>query len=124
MFGFSTSSFLEHVFDAESSIYETFDRLGITEFHDKIQYMNKHSDYYGVADNWEQVLKVNKEFVKSKDKFIMTFFTINRKDEPSDGGWRWHKWGEYIGKQNPQHEYIYDDKHIDSVIVYHFHRIP
>lgn len=123
-FGFSTSNFLESILGAETYIFQTMEKLGITEFHDKVKYMNNHSEYYGVADNWEQVLKVKKEFVKSKDKFIMTFFTINREDEPSSGGWRWHKWGEYIGSQNPQHEYIYDDKHIDSIIVYHFHRIP
>lgn len=123
-FGFSTSNFLEHTLNAESSYFEAFDRLGITEFSDKIKYMKENPNYYGVADNYDQVLKKNKKILKSKDKYILTFFTIERKNEPETGGWRWHKWGEYIGNQNPCHEYIYDDTHIDSVIIYHFHRIP
>lgn len=32
-------------------------------------------------------------------------------------------WGAYIGNQNPQHEYIYDDKHIDKVYCYHIYEI-
>lgn len=123
-FGFGTSNFLEDVFDAKSSLYDVMDSLNITEFSKQIEYLNGHSEFYGVADNWEQVLKVKKEFVKSKDKYILTFFTIEKKNEPSDGGWRWHKWGEYIGNQNPQHEYIYDEENIEKVIVYHFHLLP
>ena len=34
------------------------------------------------------------------------------------GGWRWHKWGEYIGKHNPQYEYLDHESGIDYVLVW------
>ena len=33
-------------------------------------------------------------------------------------GWRWHKWGEYIGKHTPQYEYLSDEKGIDYVLTW------
>jgi len=49
---------------------------------------------------------------------------VIRKDlEPTDGGWRWHKWGEYIGTQNPQMEYIHDEPEIEKVYVYHIYEL-
>jgi hypothetical protein len=37
--------------------------------------------------------------------------------------WRWHKWGEYIGTKNPQHEYLYDeDESIQEVFCYHIYK--
>ena len=79
---------------------------------------------YGVCDNYRQVLEYHKELLNDTDKnYVIGMSTVNRKDEPEDGGWRWHKWGEYIGTQDPQHEYIYDDKHIDTVYCYHIYEI-
>jgi hypothetical protein len=38
------------------------------------------------------------------------------------GGWRWHKWGPYIGKGEPTTEYLDDeDGFADGVYVYHFY---
>lgn len=33
-------------------------------------------------------------------------------------GWRWHKWGEYIGKHIPCYEYLSDEKGIDYVLTW------
>jgi hypothetical protein len=38
-------------------------------------------------------------------------------------GWRYHKWGDYIGSQNPQSEYLYDDTHIDAVWTFHIYEL-
>ena len=35
-------------------------------------------------------------------------------------GWRWHKWGPYIGTQDPQCEYLADEPEIKEVFVYRF----
>lgn len=43
---------------------------------------------------------------------------INNHDKSSWGGWRWHKWGEYIGKHNPQYEYLDHETGIDYVLVW------
>ena len=43
---------------------------------------------------------------------------INNHDKSSWGSWRWHKWGEYIGKHNPQYEYLDHENGIDYVLVW------
>ena len=36
------------------------------------------------------------------------------------GGWRWHKWGPYVGKGEPTMEYLDDeDEFADGIWVYH-----
>ena len=42
---------------------------------------------------------------------------VNTKD-CSWGGWRWHKWGEYLGVHEPQHEYLSYEQGIDYVLSY------
>lgn len=75
---------------------------------------------YGVADNLEQVLEYGERFVESPRQFVLSLCEMRKQDQPPEGGWRWHKWGRYIGKQNPQHEYLYDEENIESVFVFHF----
>ena len=79
---------------------------------------------YGVCDSYEQVLELYENLLSDPDKnYVIGLSTVRRKDQSSDGGWRWHKWGEYIGTQNPQHEYLYDDTHIDEIYCYHIYEI-
>lgn len=84
---------------------------------------NEWFDCYGVADNVEQILEKCSMIVNSERKFVISFTTINKQDQNSDGGWRWHKWGKYIGVQSPQAEYIYDEPEIESVIVFHVYEV-
>lgn len=52
-------------------------------------------------------------------KFILLLTPIiNNHDTSLWGGWRWHKWGEYIGKHNPQYEYLDHETGIDYVLVW------
>jgi len=67
---------------------------------------------YGVADNIEQIKEFYKKQIKNKkEKFCIAVTPVwqNRENRGKGGGWRWHKWGEYIGKLNPQHEYLDDE---------------
>lgn len=82
-------------------------------------------DYgYGVCDNYEQVLSHHPEVNDPNKKFVITLTPIIKAEEPSGGGWRWHKWGEYIGTLNPQCEYLYDENDtIQKVYVYHIYQL-
>jgi hypothetical protein len=79
-------------------------------------------DTYGVCDNVDQVLEKWPHIEQSTDEFIITLTEIVRAEQPESGGWRWHKWGEYIGKHNPQHEYLFHEKDIDSVFCFHVYK--
>lgn len=79
---------------------------------------------YGVADNASQVLdyydsicKEHSEYVKDKE-FIIILTPIFRTNQPKEDGWRWHKWGQYIGKFEHKCEYLYDEENIDFVLCF------
>lgn len=77
----------------------------------------------GVCDHPEQVIQKCPELEMSQSRhFFVTFTCVKKSTQPPDGGWRWHKWGEYIGEKSPQHEYIYDeDDSIQEVYCYHIY---
>lgn len=75
---------------------------------------------YGVCDSVANLLdKLGDVLNDPQRQFVVTLTSVRREHCPEDGGWRWHKWGPYIGAQNPQHEYLYDETHIDEVFCYH-----
>lgn len=79
---------------------------------------------FGVCDNYKQILQHHKDLLNNTNKnYVIILSTIERKNQDPTGGWRWHKWGPYIGTQNPKHEYLYDDTHIDKVYVYTIYEI-
>ena len=78
---------------------------------------------YGICDNYQQILDKWPHLEIDTKKYFITLVQMNREDQPDDGGWRWHKWGEYIGIQNPQHEYLFYEEHIDTVYTYHIYTI-
>ena len=67
---------------------------------------------YGIADNIEQIKEYYKEEIADPNRkfFIhMTPVWQEKENAGEGGGWRWHKCGEYIGKLNPQYEYLDDE---------------
>lgn len=64
---------------------------------------------YGVCDGYEDILSHPEyQFLASDPRpFTIVVHEIRRDEQPQDGGWRWHKWGPYIGTYEPQHEYLY-----------------
>ena len=79
---------------------------------------------YGVCDDYSQILERYDGLLNNPNKnYVIGLSVVEREKQPLDGGWRWHKWGEYIGNQNPQHEYLYDDVHIDRVYCFHIYEI-
>lgn len=114
--------------ELETGVYEV-QHFGYSHFitHD----FDKHypavgDDFYcqGVCDDYKQVLEQCKELQNPDRKFVLTVKAVNKDSEPAEGGWRWHKWGDYIGTKNPRHEYLYDeDDSIQVVYCYHIYEL-
>lgn len=85
---------------------------------------SKDEDYlncYGVCDSVEQFLEVYKDaLAEGHRRFVVCFTCVRKADQPADGGWRWHKWGPYMGKQNVSGcEYLYDEPNVEQVYCFH-----
>ena len=79
---------------------------------------------YGVCDSPEQFLvRFGEKLHASPRKFCVSFTEIRKENQDPDGGWRWHKWGPYVGGQNPTCEYIYDEPNIEAVYCYHIYEL-
>lgn len=68
------------------------------------------------------------DYLKNSDKKFAIFFTKMEQDlenKGKGGGWRWHKWGQYIGKHNIQCEYLDDedlsDINQDYILCFHIY---
>lgn len=81
------------------------------------------SESYGVCDSWEQVIQKWPLLATMDRNLVLAVSPVVRAEEPSDGGWRWHKWGEYIGTHEIKHEYLHDETGIDVVYCYHLYEV-
>lgn len=78
----------------------------------------------GVCDTPEQLFELLPMSVKAGEKnYAISMVQIRRAEQPPQGGWRWHKWGAYIGCQKPEHEYLFHDTHIDAVWTFHIYEL-
>lgn len=111
----------EEVIELQEGIYQVghFGSSNFLEGYNQYPYLPIGA--YGVCDNVDQLLEKCPELTAPGRNFIVAITPVHRDKQPSSGGWRWHKWGEYIGTQNPQTEYLYDEEHIDLVYVYHIY---
>lgn len=74
---------------------------------------------YGVCDNYQQILKEYPELEADKERHYTIGLTpVMKEHEPPNGGWRWHKWGPYIGTQESKAEYLYDEPTITLIYTY------
>lgn len=76
---------------------------------------------YGVCDSIEQFKRteLHTRILASTRRWCV-FFTHVEKVPGEQGGWRWHKWGPYIGEGHPTCEYLADEPGFDDgVWVYH-----
>ena len=81
---------------------------------------------YGVCDSVENLMAVRGEDLNDPTRrFIVALTKVER--DPSNkgkgGGWRWHKWGEYIGAHEIQCEYLDDEEGIDHVYCFHIYEM-
>lgn len=145
--GFTSDVFLFNILEHEDGIYETagfnFDHTikNYTEFYSHRCEFGRHGDpividyskpvdidyhyteiipEFGVADNIEQIKEhFRKAIIHPTNKIVISITEIRKDEQPSEGGWRWHKWGEYIGSKTPTREHIYDEPEIESVLCFH-----
>ena len=79
---------------------------------------------YYVDDSPEDFIRKYRDILEAHENKLAVFFTpIRKEDQDPKGGWRWHKWGEYIGEKTPEMEYIYDEPKISIVYVVHISRV-
>jgi len=79
---------------------------------------------YGVCDSWQQLLeKLPLEVKEGPIKYVIGITSIKKYDQEEEGGWRWHKWGPYIGIQQPTREYLRDEPLIEEVFVYQIYQV-
>ena len=80
---------------------------------------------YGVCDTVQQVKEKYAKWLNDPAlNFCISFTKVSKANQPSDGGWRWHKWGEYIGEKEPQYEYLYDEgPEIEEVFCFHIYQL-
>ena len=76
---------------------------------------------HGVVDNIEQVVKA----LEGVNEFVVVFVTkVTKSSQSETGGWRWYRWGPYIGTKNPQFEYLIDEgPDIEEIFVFHIHEV-
>lgn len=86
--------------------------------------VNKDGDWfgnYGVCDNYQQILDQCPMLKDSDRQFFITIKSVKKENQDPDGGWRWHKWGPYIGTHEITTEYLYDEPIVEEVFVYHIY---
>ena len=90
---------------------------------------NYEKAQYGVADSVEQIKEYFKEEIEdTENKYFITVDPVyqDKENRGKGGGWRWHKWGTYIGKLNSQYEYLDDEdfgEDFEYVICFHLYKI-
>lgn len=74
---------------------------------------------YGVCDDLDNLLQhpQYKDILGGPRLFTICLAGVRRDSQPERGGWRWHKWGPYIGSYEIQHEYLYDED-IEGVVLF------
>lgn len=82
---------------------------------------------YGVCDSIEQFQAKFHERLEKDERTFCVFFTHIAKDKDNagqGGGWRWHKWGPYVGEGKPECEYLDDEDGFENgVYTYHVYQI-
>lgn len=86
----------------------------------KVDVLKHQIGRYGSADNLKQIFRHGRKFIRSELPFVLEIRMI---EQPDDGGWRWHKNGQYIGKHRNRGEYLRDTPEIPYVLTFHFHQL-
>ena len=88
-------------------------------FEERMELREQHELFgsYGVCDSYEQVID-RFGLNESELEVTVSLTPIYKNEQSETGGWRWHKWGEYIGDKTITSEYLYEEEDIDLVYVY------
>lgn len=87
-------------------------------------YGNKYSVPYFVDDSAENVIAKLKDLLAAAEgHYVVVMNLVTKASQPARGGWRWHKWGPYLGKLSPQCEYLYDEPEIEHAVLAHIYEV-
>lgn len=86
-----------------------------------IAYTDNPAASYGVVDHWSQLPL---QALDADPRNLLVYLGLHRRaDQPERGGWRWHKWGPYLGVHSPEtstdFEYLHDAIDVVEVWTYH-----
>lgn len=102
-----------------------------SEFDESYTHLIKNYSYeryfncYGVCDTIEQFIdRFIPKLEKDKRIFVVNFVVLEKENESEHSGWRWHKWGPYIGDKTPKCEYLRDENDsITQAVVYNIYEV-
>lgn len=78
---------------------------------------------YGVCDSVGQFMeKFGAALKADAAEYCLSFTRIAKDEQGPIGGWRWHKWGPYVGNGEPMYEYLYHEPKFTEVYVFHVFR--
>lgn len=90
-------------------------------------HINENVHCYGVCDSPRQFLDLFEQTLENDERSFAVAFTHIQKDPNNKGkhdGWRWHKWGPYVGNGTPTTEYLDDEAGFaEGVWAYHIYQI-
>lgn len=93
---------------------EMSESINLFHYGENIGYLPENSPF-GVCDKPEQFLSKYKTNLENDSRNLFIVFEhIDKASQPASGGWRWHKWGPYIGTGKPKCEYLYDEEGFDN----------
>lgn len=122
------TSWQKEYWDAAHEAYDS-DTMDTPEFKALQEEYHRKEDLgiyppdYGVCDSPEQLLEKFPLIVTSDKQIIVTVEEVRKDEQPDEGGWRWHKWGPYVGEFEPQSEYLADEPNIDRVFIFKLYEI-
>lgn len=99
----------------DRAIYEAIDFQGLNLFSMVKYKIVKDEDGFdksisGVCDNIDQILKTHHDIIiDTNKKYAIVTHKIYQHDQPSKMGWRWKKFGPYIGEHDIGTEYLYNE---------------
>lgn len=97
-------------------------RLSPNQLRELVMLDGDYVEVSGLADNEDQVVEKFKHLADREEKFVIEMHPVYRKDEPDTHGFRFHKWGSYIGDREITMEYLYDQTDMD--VIYVFQIVP
>lgn len=114
----------EHVLGFHNSYEYNYPSLRYVENNNDSCGSNTFSSY-GVCDNWQQVVQTCANLSEDDTNcYVMSVTPVRRSQQEETGGWRWRKWGPYIGTQIPTTEYLYDEPEIELIYCFKIIQIP
>ena len=78
---------------------------------------------FAVFDTPEQVFQKWSWIETDPNLYVVSIAVLRKEEQEPYGGWRWHKWGDYLGDLEPQCEFLYDEPEIEQAVVAHVYEI-